>query len=148
MILLLLPCCLCVCGIDLRKNACGARPPTPLPYDDPEGPPRKGSLFLLNVVGANLVSLRRTSWYFCFVLRLVHQSSLKFCSNNSLWLTEKMLAFYFNICLDLCFFIKALRTDKRLLYVILLNTCPSIIIDCAVSSLNSPTYISTLSVLH
>ena len=96
-ILLLLPCCLCVCGIVLTKNACGARPPPPLPYDDAGGPPRKGGLLLLNVVVVNLVSLRRTSWYFCLVLRLVHQSSLKFCPNNSLWLSEKMLAFSFNV---------------------------------------------------
>ena len=148
MVLLLLRCCLCVCGIVLTKNACGTRPPPPLPYDDAAGPPRKGGLFLLNVVGVDLVSLRRTSWYFCLVLRLVHQSSLKFCPNNSLWLSEKMLAFSFNICLDLCSFIKALRTDKRLLYVMLLNTCPSIIIDCSVSSLNSHKSFSTLSVLH
>ena len=45
-------------------------------------------------------------------------------------------------------FIKASRTDKRLLYVILLNTYPSIVIDCPVSSLNSHKSISTLSVLH
>ena len=50
--------------------------------------------------------------------------------------------------LGLCSFIKVLRTDKRLLYVILLNTCPSIIIDCSVSSLNSHKSISTLSVLQ
>ena len=45
-----------------------------------------GGLFLLNAVGVDLVSLRRTSWYFCLVLRLVHQFSLKFCPNNSWWL--------------------------------------------------------------
>ena len=56
MILLLLPCCLCICGIVLTKNACGARPPPPLPYDDAGGPPRKGDLFLLNVVDVDLVS--------------------------------------------------------------------------------------------
>ena len=128
----------------LTKNACGARPPPPLPYDDAEESTRKGGLFLLNVVFVDLVSLRRTSWYFCLVLRLVHQSSLKFCPNNSLWLSEKMLASPFKIYLDLCSLIKALRTDKRLLYVILLNTCPSIIIDCSVSSLNSHKSISTL----
>ena len=37
-----------------------------------------------------------------------------------------------NICLYLCSFIKALRTDKPLLYFILLNTRPNIIIDCSV----------------
>ena len=115
MVLLLLRCCLCVCGIVLTKNACGTRPPPPLPYDDAAGPPRKGGLFLLNVVGVDLVSLRRTSWYFYLVLRLVHRSSLKFCQNNSLWLSEKMLAFSFNICLDLCSCIKALRTDKQII---------------------------------
>ena len=52
-ILLLLPCCLCVCSIDLTKNACGARPPPPIPYDA-GGPTRKSGLFLLNVVGSNL----------------------------------------------------------------------------------------------
>ena len=82
-ILLLLPCCLCVCGIVLIKNACVARPPSHLPYDDAGGTPRKGSLFLLNVVGIAFVSLGRTSRFFCFVWRLVHQSSLKFCPNNS-----------------------------------------------------------------
>ena len=66
MILLLLLCCLCVCGVDLTKNACDARPPSPLPCDG-GGPPRKGGLFLLNVIGVDLVSLRRTSWYFCLV---------------------------------------------------------------------------------
>ena len=59
-----------------------------------------------------------------------------------------MLAASFNISLDLCFFSKALRADKRLLYVILLNTCPSFVIDCPVSSLNPHKSISTLSVLH
>ena len=42
MILLLLPCCLCICGIVLMKNACGARPPPPRPYDDAGGSPLKG----------------------------------------------------------------------------------------------------------
>ena len=55
MILLLLLCCLCVCGVDLTKNACGARPPSPLPCDG-GGPPRKGGLFLLNVIDVDLVS--------------------------------------------------------------------------------------------
>ena len=73
---------------------------------------------------------------------------MKLCPNNSLWLSEKMLAFLFYICLDLCSFIKALRTDERLLYVTLLNTYPSIITDCSVSSLNSHKSILTLSVLH
>ena len=76
---------------------------------------------MMKVADVDLVSLRRTSWYFCLVLSLVHQPSLKFCPSNSLWLSEKVLAFSFNICLDLCSFIKALRTDKRLLYVLLLN---------------------------
>ena len=129
------------------KNTCGVLPPQPLPYDDAGGSPQKDGLFLLNAVGVDLVSLSRPSWYFCSVLRLVHQPPLKFCPNNSLWLSEKMLAFSFNICLDLCSFIKVLRTDKRLLYVILLSTCPRIIIDCSVSSLNSTKSISTLSVL-
>ena len=87
-------------------------------------PLEMGGLFLLNVVGVDLVSSRRTSSYFCLGLRLVHQFSLMFCPNN-FWLSEKMLAFFFNIYLDLCSFIKALRTDKCLLYVILLNTCTS-----------------------
>ena len=113
-----------------------------------EGPPWKGGLFLLNVAGVLLVSLCRSSWYFCLVLKLVHQSSVKLYPNNFLWLSEKMLAFSFNICLNLCSFIKALRTDKLLLYVISLNTCPSIIIDHLVSSLNSYKSILTLSVLH
>ena len=117
-ILLLLPCCLCVSGIILTTNARGAHPSPPLPYDA-GGTPRKGCMTLVNVVGVDLISLRKTFWYFCLVLRLVHQSSLMFYPNNSLWLSEKMLAFSFNICLDLCSFIKALRTDKRLLYVIL-----------------------------
>ena len=94
-ILLLLPCCLCVCAIVLTKNACGARSPPPLSYDDARGVPRKGSLFLLNAVGVGLVSSRRISWYFCLLLRLVRQSFLKFCTNNFLWLSEKMLAFSF-----------------------------------------------------
>ena len=102
------------CGIVLTKNACGARPPLSLSYDDAGGSPRKGGLFLLNVVGVDLFYLRRTSWHFCLVLSLVHQSSLKFCPNNSLWLSEKMPVFSFIIVLDLCSFIKALRTDKRL----------------------------------
>ena len=147
-ILLLLPCCLCICCIVLTKNACGARPPSSLQYDDAGRSSRKGGLFLMNVVGVDLVSLRRTSWYFCLVFGLIHQSSLKFYPNNSLWLSEKMPAFSFNICLDLCSFIKALRTDRRLLYVTLSNTCPNIIIDCSVSSLNWHKSISILSVLH
>ena len=93
-----------------------------------EGTPRKDGLFLLNVVCVDLVSLRRNSWCFCLVVRLVHQSSRKSCPNYSLWLSEKMLAFSFNIWLDLYSFIKTLRTDKRLLYVLFLNICRSIII--------------------
>ena len=138
MIFFFLPFCLRVCCIVLTKSTCGARLLSRLSYDDAAGLPRKGGLFLLPIpVCIDLISLRRISWYLCLVLRLVHQSSLKFCPNNSLWLSEKMLAFSFNICLDLCSFIKTLRTDKRLLYVMLLNTCPSIIIDCSVRSLNS-----------
>ena len=148
MILLLLPCCHCVCVIVLMKNDFSARPPPPFPYDDARGPPRKSGLFLLNVFGVDLVSLCRTPWNFCLILRLVHQSFLTLCPNNSLWFSEKILAFSLDICLDLCSFIKALRTDKRPLYVILLNTYPSIIIDCSVSSLNSHKSISTLSVLN
>ena len=55
------------CGIVLTKNACGASPPPSLSYDDTGGSPRKGGLFLLNVVGVDLFSLRRTSWHFCLV---------------------------------------------------------------------------------
>ena len=54
MILLLIPCCLCVCGIVLTKNTCGAHLQLPLPYGA-VGPPRKGGLFLLQVVGVDLV---------------------------------------------------------------------------------------------
>ena len=113
-ILLLLPCFLCVCGIVLMKSACGVHPPPPLPYDA-GGPPWKHGIFLLNVVSVSLVSLCRTSWYFWSIIRLVYQFSVKFCLNNSLWLSKKMLAFSFNICLNLCSFIKALRKDKYLL---------------------------------
>ena len=44
-ILLLLSCCLCVCGIVLLKNAWDAHPPQPLPYDDVGGSPQKGGHF-------------------------------------------------------------------------------------------------------
>ena len=103
----------CLCGIILTKNACGAHSPPLPPCDDAGGP---FDLFLLNDVGVSLVSLHITSYLYLF-LRLVHQSSLTFCPNNSLCLPEKILAFSFGIFLGLCSFIKALRTDKRLLFV-------------------------------
>ena len=103
----------CLCGIILTKNACGAHSPPLPPCDDAGGP---FDLFLLNDVGVSLVSLHITSYLYLF-LRLVHQSSLTFCPNNSLCLPGKILAFSFGIFLGLCSFIKALRTDKRLLFV-------------------------------
>ena len=94
----------------------------------------------------DLVSLRRTSWYFCLVLRLVHPSSLKF--KQLFMALREDTSFLLQHLFRLCSFIKALITNKHLLYVILLNTCPSIVWDCSVSSLNSRKSFSTLSVLH
>lgn len=60
-----------------------------------------------------------------------HQSSWKVLSKSSLWLSEKISLFSFNNCFALCYFIKAVNTDKRLLYIMLLNAWPNILIDCS-----------------
>ena len=51
---------------------------------------------------------------------------------------------FHKMVISLFYFIEALRTDKRLLYVTIINTCPSIIIDCSVSHSNSSKFILAL----
>ena len=107
-----------------------------------DGAPQK-SCFSLVTVDDVLISFRMTSWYFYLFPRFVNQSSVKCCPSNSLWLTEKTLAFSFSWCLDLRSSIIAFKTNKDLLYMILLNSSLNIAIDCADNS-----FISTLQVLH
>ena len=69
--ILILP---CFCGIDRTKDAYCDLPSPPLPFGI-EGPFWKGILTPLEV--ECLLSLRRSSWYFCFTLNVEQQPSQK-----------------------------------------------------------------------